>query len=56
MNIKVFDAICENAVLRPEKNKELLGRKGAQISLTAFDKRFKDVILGKNNTKRGVKK
>lgn len=56
MSLKSFDKICENAVLNPEKNKEIFGRKKADISLTNFDKYCEKVILGNTKDKKEVRK
>ena len=41
MSLKAFDKICENAVLSPEKNKEILGRKKAEKEI--YDERQNQV-------------
>lgn len=54
MSLKAFDKICENAVLSPEKNKEILGRKKAEINLRPFDKYCENAVLRKEkDIKRG---
>lgn len=54
MSLKAFDKICENAVLNPEKNKEILGRRKAEISLKACGKYCENAVLRKEkDIKRG---